>query len=166
MSTYNEQMQRVVNDYIAAGEEWPATKRQIAAWAVREKKWAPHPSSLISQCAEELVVAMREEIIRDPQGRTVRAKHAARIEQMVLWADIRTASREHMAIAFKQRRKQIVGDCRQLKFDVDSFNQSRSEISPIQMSYNFTNDLLELEAGAAAMLPVSPSVAGFAPSLN
>ena len=145
--TYNEQMQRIVRDYIATGQEWPATTRQIAAWAVREKKWLPHAASMISQCAEQLGVAMRDETIVDPQGRPVRAKHAARIDQAVLWGDIRTATRDHMDVAFKQRRKQIVGDCRQLKWDVDSFNENRRPDSSIQMSYNFTNDLLEIEAG-------------------
>jgi len=143
---YREQLQTIVTKYIEAGEEWPATTRQIAGWAVRENFWAPHPSSIISQCAEELSHAMRDEYIVDPQGRSVRAKHAARVEQAVLWGDIRTAPRLHMEIAFKQRRQQIVGDCRQLKADVDSFNDNRSPERPIQMSFNFTNDLLELEA--------------------
>jgi hypothetical protein len=92
---------------------------------------------------------MREEYIVDPQGRTIRAKHAARVEQAVLWGDIRTAPRAHMEIAFKQRRQQIVGDCRQLKADVDSFNDNRSPTQPIQMSFDFTRDVLELEAAAA-----------------
>ena len=51
-----------------------------------------------------------------------------------------------LELAFKQRRRQIVGDCRQLKTDVDSFNQNRDPDDPIQMSFDFTNDLLELEA--------------------
>lgn len=146
LATYNEQLQRIVNKYIQAGEEWPATVRQIAAWAVREKLWQPHPASLVSQCAEALSNAMREEYIVDAQGRTVRAKHAARIEQEVLWADIRTAPRQHMEIAFKQRRRAILGDCRQLKLDVDSFNENRAPGEPIQLIFDFTNDLLEWEA--------------------
>ena len=149
MSTYNEQLQRIVTEYIEAGEEWPATARQIAAWAVREKLWTPHPSSLVNQCAEDIAQAMREEYMVDPQGRKVRAKHAARVEQGVLWADIRTAPPDHMEIAFKQRRRQILGDCRQLKDDVDSFNENRISAEPIQMSFDFTKDLLELEALAA-----------------
>jgi hypothetical protein len=149
MPTYNEQLQKIVTKYIEADEEWPATARQIAAWAVREKLWAPHPSSLVNQCAEDIAQAMREEYIVDPQGRKVRAKHAARVEQGVLWADIRTASRDHMEIAFKQRRRQILSDCSQLKDDVDSFNENRSSAQPIQMSFDFTKDLLELEALAA-----------------
>ncbi len=150
MATYNEQLQKIVDKYIQAGEEWPAESRQVAAWAIREKLWQPHPSSLVSQCAEALSQAMREEYIVDDQGRAVRAKHAARLEQKVLWADIRTAPRQNMEIAFKQRRRAILGDCRQLKLDVDSFNENRTPAEPIQMVFDFTNDLLELEALAKA----------------
>ncbi|HKZ53833.1 MAG TPA: hypothetical protein VJ123_00020 [Anaerolineales bacterium] len=160
-----------MTEYINAGEPMPTTTRQMAAWAVREKRWAPHPSSLISQCAADLAEAMREEYIVDPQGRRVRAKHAARVEQAVLWDDIRTAPRDHMEIAFKQRRHQIVGDCRQLKADVDSFNENRSSADPIQMSFDFTNDLLELEAlanlgllNSSASLPPSSRSPASAPA--
>ena len=107
---------------------------------------------MISRCAEELARAMREEYIVDPQGRTVRAKHVARTEsngrQIPLWADIRTANRAHMHLAFQQRRQQILGDCRQLKVDVDSFNENRCQEQPIQMVFDFTEDLAE-EAAAA-----------------
>jgi hypothetical protein len=93
---------------------------------------------------------MREEYITDPQGRTVRAKHAARTgregEQGVFWADIRTPPRQHMEIAFQQRRQQIVGDCRQLKIDADSYNENSNPGSPIQLVFDFRDDLAELEA--------------------
>lgn len=97
---------------------------------------------------------MCEEYITDPQGRTVRAKHAARVEdangkQTTLWADIRTAPRKHMETAFRQRRGQILGECRQLKSDVDSYNQNALTSNPIPMSFNFTYDLAEMEAIAS-----------------
>lgn len=148
--TYTSQMQRIASDYRAAGQTWPAAAREIASWAIRNKLWLPPHSALVAQCADDLARALREEYLVDPQGRTVRAKHAARVEQKTLWDDIRTAPREHMDIALRQRRQQIVGDCRQLKADVDSFNDNHSRNHPIQMSFNFTNDLLELEAAAAA----------------
>lgn len=145
-----EQLQKIVREYIEGGGEWPATTRQIAVWAIERKRWAPQSDTLISQCAEQLARAMREEYILDPQGRTVRAKHAARLqqdgEQQVLWADIRTAERSHMEIAFQQRRQQIVGDCRQLKTDVDSFNDNANPGVPLQMVFDFSADLAELEA--------------------
>lgn len=145
---YSEQLQRIVRRYIEARQPWPASTHEIAAWAVRMKLWQPQPSAVIDQCANQLARAMREEHITDPQGRVVRAKHVARIdragEQIALWADIRDASREHMEIAFQQRRQQIVGDCRQLKTDLDSYNENRNPGDPIQMIFDFTLDLEEL----------------------
>jgi len=142
---YNEQMQKIVDKYRGAGEIWPATTREIAAWAIHNKQWEAHGSEMINICTEHLARAMREEYIKDPQGRNVRAKHAARMHQTVLWDDIRTASREHMKVAFQQRRQQIVGDCRQLKLDVDSYNENKNDGKPIQMVFDFTLDLEESE---------------------
>ena len=67
-------------------------------------------------------------------------------EQGVLWDDIRTASHEHMKVAFQQSRQGIVGDCHRLKVDVDSYNDNRSPVEPIQLSLDFTYDVLEMEA--------------------
>jgi hypothetical protein len=143
--TYNEQLQKLVNMYIDSGKEWPTTTREVANWALSNNLWAPQKSEVISIFAEQLSRAMRDEYIIDPQGRKVRAKHAARIKQAVLWDDIRTANREHMQIAFQQRRQQIVGDCHQLKLDVDSYNDNKNDGKPIQMVFDFTVDLVEIE---------------------
>ncbi len=150
MTTYYEQMQKLVEEYRAQGGTWPATSHEMAAWVINHELWKPQKSEVINICAEQLARAMREEYIVDPQGRKVRAKHAARIEQAVLWDDIRTASREHMQIAFQQRRQQIVGDCHQLKLDLDSYNENKNKSKPIQMIFDFTEDLIEIEAEAEA----------------
>lgn len=143
--TYNKQLQGLVTKYIEAGEIWPATSHELAAWALKNKLWEPQKSEVINICAEQLARAMREEYIVDLQGRKVRAKHAARIDQAVFWDDIRTASRDHMQIALQQRRQQIVGDCHQLKLDVDSYNENKNDGKPIQMVFDFTIDLIEME---------------------
>jgi hypothetical protein len=151
--TYGDQMREIANKYVEAGQTWPASTRQIAAWAINEGLWQPHPSAIIDRCAEELSRAMREEYITDPQGRRVRAKHAARMnkggEQTTLWADMYTASRDHMAMAFQQRRQQILGDCWQLKQDVDSFNDNVKPAKPIQTVFDFREDMAEMAAMAA-----------------
>lgn len=145
-----EHNQKVVNRYQELGHEWPATMNQVAAWAIREGLWKPRHDSLIRQCAEQLAEAMREEYYVDPQGRTVRTKHAARVmlhgDQHTFWDDIRTAPPKHMLLAFQQRRQQIVGDCRQLKNDVDSYNENTNAGRPIQLILDFTQDVAELEA--------------------
>src|SRR5688572_20796221 len=124
--SYTEQVrQRIIGPY-RRSEHWPATTHEIAEWAIRNRLWEPHPSAILNRCAEEVARALREEYITDPQGRRVRAKHVADIRrggrQFKLWDDIRDASHEHMRTAFQQRRLGIVGDCRQLKVDVDSYN--------------------------------------------
>ena len=153
MASFVGQLQRIVHNYREAGQAWPATSRTIASWAISQGLWKPQRAALISQCAEQISRALREEYITDPQGRRVRTKHSARVkgdgEQLVLWDDIRTASRRHMRIAFQQRRQQIVGDCHQLKMDMDSFNENRTPLDPIQIRFDFTKDLEEFEAIAA-----------------
>ena len=154
--SYNEQLQHIVCAYREAGQPWPATSHDIAAWAIDHAQWAPQRGALIDRCAEELARAMREEYITDPQGRSVRAKHAAKRErdgrQGIFWEDMSTASHEHMEIAFQQRRHQIVGDCRQLKADLYSYNDNYNAGEALQMVFDFTNDLADIEALAALEL--------------
>lgn len=148
--TYTDQLQEIVATYRDCGQAWPATTNQIAAWAYRMKFWQPQPSRVIGQLAEQLARAMREEYIVDAHGREVRTKHAARTErdgvQGTFWADIRTATRDHMEIALQQRRQQIVGDCRQLSVDATFYNEHHNPGSPIQLVFDFTEDLAEIEA--------------------
>ncbi len=65
--------------------------------------------------------------------------------QYLLWDDMRTASREHMHAAFQNRRQQVVRDCYHLKLDADSYNQNYNKGKLIQMIFDFTLDLAELE---------------------
>lgn len=145
--SYTDRLQEIANRYMGS-HEGTATAKEIASWAIGQTLWKPQPIDLINQCADQLARAMREEYIKDPQGRIVRAKHAARQGKLSIWADIRAASRTHMEIAFKQRRKQIVGDCRQLKVDTDSYNENRCPSNPIQLLFDFRRDLEEMESVA------------------
>ena len=95
--TKKEYLQDIVNDYIKAGEPWPAGRKDIARWAVRNKRWESPLQSKVERCAQELAEAMRAEMELDPQGRSVRAKHCAKIieyddegqkvRQQTLWFD-------------------------------------------------------------------------------
>lgn len=149
MKTSSECRQDLVRKYREAGQKWPASASDVARWAIQSKLWEPSPSAIISQCAEEISRAMRDEHIFDAQGRRVRAKHVVMMRdgetQRALWDDIRSAPASHMRMAFQQRRRQIVGDCKQLKADVDSYNENRSPDIPIQIIFDFTRDLEESE---------------------
>ena len=45
----------------------------------------------------------------------------------------------------QQRRRGVLGDCKQLKTDVDSYNDNNAHGAHIQMSFDFEPDLKELE---------------------
>lgn len=150
IETYRDRMRKHVQAYKDEGKPWPATARTIAVWLIETGRWYPQRSLAVNKCANDVSDSLREEYVTDPQGRRVRANHAATIlrgeEQLTLWDDIRTAKKEHMEIAFQQRRQNIVGDCKQLKTDVDSFNDNNKEGAFIQLTLNFTNDVAEAEA--------------------
>jgi hypothetical protein len=147
--SYSKQLQNIANTYLEKHGDVGATTTEMAQWAIANGYWEAQPNALVRQCADELSRAMREEYITDPQGRSVRAKHVARKEQAgeqhAFWADMRFASRSHMEMAFQQRRQGIVGDCKQLKTDVDSYNDNFNPSEAIQMIFDFTYDIEEAE---------------------
>ena len=140
----------MVEDYRKAGGAWPATKTQIAEWAMRRKLWELPREGKLRVLADDLAKAMRQEYITDRDGHRVRVKHPAKMardgEQGTFWGDIRTENRAFMEVATAQRRNGIVADCKQLKSDVDYFNALHPEDDPLQLNLNFSRDVAELEA--------------------
>lgn len=152
--TLSEQLQAWVQEYRASGNPWPTDRRTLAGWMIRTGRAAPPRKTAIDWLAPLVSKAMREDMWTDPQGRRVRRMHAVpdsqelpdgTYKQMTLWVDIRDASPTEMRVAFQTRRKQILGDNRQLKTDVDSFNENNAHGAHVQMSFDYTEDLLELE---------------------
>jgi hypothetical protein len=152
--TKAEQLQDIVEAYRKTGGPWPTTARHLASWALSEGHWKPHSKSLIGQCAGEIAAAMRQEFYTDPQGRRVRKKHAFRDvieladgteEQMYLWIDVTDAPAEQVEMAFQYQRKLIVGDCKQLKTDVDSYNDNNPHSHYVEVSFDFGEDMAEAE---------------------
>lgn len=147
MMSHSEQMQEIYRKYIEQKGAVPVTMHEVADWAIRYGHWKPQPADIVSRCAEELSRALRNEYFTDPQGRRVRAKHAATVKEnqqtFTYWNDMRTATREHMELAFQQRRVSVVADCRQLHNDVTSYNQNNNEGERIQMVWDFTYDIEE-----------------------
>jgi hypothetical protein len=147
MATLNEQLLRIVDDYRAAGEPWPATREQMAEWAVANDRYELTRGMAVSQCAERLSRAMGLEHIKDKKGRSVRKYYAARVRengQLVMKWDDLNAERPFMEMAAANRRNQVLGQCLQLKNDIDSYNDRRCPDQPIQMDFNFNIDLEEL----------------------
>ena len=152
-----EQNQKIVERYRASKQPWPATAVEIARWAIGKKLWQIHPGRIVRQCADQIAEAMRQEYITDPQGRRVRVKHVAPYSEegqlSLKWDDMRTAEYRHMQMSFAYKRQLIVSDCRQLKLEIDSYNQNYNKEKPIQGFFDFTDDLIESEIQARQNRP-------------
>lgn len=152
-SNYLEQCQEIIHKYIDAGNEWPAPMKLVAQFAYENKLWTRKPPSIIEFASRELARAARQDYVTDPQGRRVRRLHAFRktvnegleYVQRTFWTDLYTAEPEDMQLALQQRRLGILGDCRQLKVDTDSYNDNNIHDAHIQLSLDFGPDVAELE---------------------
>ncbi len=151
-----ETLQELVEQYRSEERVDSVSLEEAAAWMIRNNHWQPKIRTQIDILKQELSAALREEYITDPQGRRVRRKHAQRMytvqedgkyKQMVLWHDIETATRPQMQACSQQRRQAIVMDCKQLKQDVDSYNENYNKSVPIKLLWDFTEDLADLEFG-------------------
>lgn len=91
--------------------------------------------------------ALREEYRIDKAGRRYRSKVAVTTfekgRQGALWGDIDTSPRAHVVKNVGQRRRQVVGDCVQLRVDVDHYNAAHPGEEPLQLLLDFTDDVAE-----------------------
>ena len=153
--SYNSAMLRIVELYFDAGGKTPYSPRDVAEFAVANGHWDRYKATAVSICVRDISRALREDYYTDDKGRLVRARHSIREledtsegkKQKTLWHDHRTMNREFAERSFQQRRMQIVGGCKQLKTDVDSFNDRHTDQPPLQFVLNFTYDVAEDELG-------------------
>jgi len=145
--TYLETMQHYADEYLAESGQITATTAEFAEWAIRTGRWQPPQDIAIRLCKQDFARAMREQCIKDDAGQPVRAKHACRLpsgdRQQYFWADIRNAPRTHIAMSFRQRREQVVGDLRQLDRDNNYWEKKHPGEEPIQIVFDFTDDVAE-----------------------
>jgi hypothetical protein len=150
-ATLAEQNQKSVLLYRESGQPWPATARQIANWAINEGLWTQEFSAKVSACAREIADAMRQEYILDSDGNHVRSKICAKLrlrdddEQKMFWNDLKDVPREFLVSSLQDRRKQVVGECRQMQLQQKFFNKHNPSQEPIQTSFDFRDDLAEMD---------------------
>ena len=153
MATFNEQLVRIVEDYREAGQAWPASREEIAEWAVANDRYKLTRGMAVSQCAERISRAMGLEHVKDKKGRSVRKYYAARLRengQLVMKWDDWNAKRPFMEMAAANRRNHVLGQCWQLKRDIDSYNERHCPHDPIQLDFDFNVDLEELQLNEVA----------------
>src|ERR1700730_11063841 len=147
MTTRNEELQTLWKRYEHAHEQAPASAREVVEWAVEEKLLDLPTIDPYDILAGEMARALREEYDTDEKGRKYRVNHAVRVTkhgvQTTFWAIMGFAPRDHMQRAFTQRRNQIIGDCFQLKIDVDVYNDLHKGEGPIQLVLDFSDDVAD-----------------------
>lgn len=152
MSAYANQVKSYLDRYQdEVGGDGLIDTHEVAAWAYKNGLHKPSFQTVIDAIAADISKVFREEYRTDKNGRRYRAKHAVRSKKgnksMSLWADMddERAPRDHFVRSFSQRRQQIVGDCFQLKTDVDVYNAKDAAHKPIQLVLDFTYDVEELQ---------------------
>ncbi len=151
--TQSEYYQDVKKQYIAEGNRWPAPISEIIGWA-EDKGLLETPKSWRTQYhLDKMRRALREEYHTDPQGRRVRTNHPYPVDaedssgsrvQKTFWSDIFSMQPEQMRRSVQTRRKQSLGEVKQIKTDLDSYNDNNEFGAFIQASFNFDKDLKEL----------------------
>ena len=125
----------------------PASARNAVAWGVAKGLLAPPEVDPLDKLAEDMATALREEYRQDKLGRRYRVNHAVRVSkhgvQYTFWGVMDHSDKPFMEKAFGQRRKQIVGDCLQLKTDADVYNSKHPDQDPFQVVLDFTADVEE-----------------------
>lgn len=151
MSAKKNEISHIVEQYTQAKgiTNGIIDSHDLAGWAISQGLYKPNYQDEINLAAKDFSRHFREEVRTDPAGKRYRAKHAVKEsvngKQRTLWADMDNPNVPviHFEKAFSQRRQQIVGDCFQLKTDVDVCNEKKR--SNIQLSLDFTDDVAEAE---------------------
>jgi hypothetical protein len=148
MPTKNERLQAAWHNYEATREYKPSSAREAVEWAVAKGLLELPEIDPYDVLAGQMANALREEIQTDSKGRRFRVNHAVRVTkggvQYTFWAVMNYAPHEHMEKAFTQRREQIIGDCVQLKTDVEVYNDmNRGKRAAVQLVLDFTDDVAE-----------------------
>ena len=152
MSAYSNSVKDYIERYkTEVNSDGLIDAHELAAWAYKNGLHKPNLKTVIDAIATDIAQVFREEYRTDKLGRRYRAKHATTKKQgnktLSLWGDMDdpNAPHEHFVRSFSQRRQQVVGDCFQLKTDVDVYNDNRLPAQPIQVVLDFTLDVEELQ---------------------
>ncbi len=152
MSAYGNQVKAYIERYqVEMGGDGLLDPHAVAEWAYQCGLHKPSVRTVVDAIASDISQFFREEYRTNADGQRYRAKHAVRFKRgdrtMSLWADMddEHAPRDHFVRSFAQRRQQIVGDCYQLRMDVDVYNSKSPAMQPIQVPLDFTLDVEELQ---------------------
>ena len=150
MSTYDENMLRIWKRYQEEVSSDPTDLRDMGAWARKERLWAPRPVDVDTTFARDMADVLRKQVRTDKAGRTYRAFIPAKGKggdgfPLFKWADIDLAPRAHVEKGIQGERRSIANDCFALAMKVDHYNAEHSSEEPLQVVFNFEEDIEEMK---------------------
>lgn len=93
---------------------------------------------------------LREQVRTDEDGRQYRAFIPAKTKgkdglPLFKWADIDVAPRSHVEKGIQGERRSIANDCFALAMKVDHYNAAHPKEEPLQVVFNFEEDIEEMK---------------------
>jgi hypothetical protein len=150
MAGYKEQMRTLWQRYRDEVSPDPVDLREVAAWAIKNRFWAPQPADLNTSFARDLADVLREEVRTDAKGRRYRANIPVKERgkdgvPLFKWADIDDAPFVHVEKSVQQERRSIASDCYALAMKVEHYNDAHLGQEPIQVPFDFSEDIEEMK---------------------
>lgn len=151
MGKYKEDMLEIWRKYHEEKpDDEPTDLRELGAWAISKKMWAPRPVDVTAGFAREMADVLREQVRTDKDGRQYRAFIPARDKgkdglPLFKWADIDVAPRAHVEKGVQGERRSIANDCFALSMKVDHYNAMHPADTPLQVVFNFEEDIAEMK---------------------
>lgn len=148
MASYKDQIREIWNRYREEVSKEPVELREVAAWALSKRLWAPRPVDLQTSLASDLADSLREVKRIDKAGREYRANIPVRSKTenglpLFVWGDIDDAPRAHVEKGLQQERRSIASDCYALAMKVEHYNEAHPDEEPIQVVFDFEQDVEE-----------------------
>jgi len=150
MNGKDDRLQQIWHRYETDRQHKPTSAREAVEWAVQEGLLELPETDPYDILAGQMAQALRNEYRNDEKGRRCRVNHSVRITkggvQYSFWGSMPHSSHDFMEKTFAQRRELIIGECAQLKVDVDVYNDMVTGSKPlIQLVLDFTEDVAERE---------------------
>jgi len=150
VGTYDENMLEIWKQYQDEESPDPTDLRDMGAWARKHGLWSPRPIDVDTSFARDMADVLRKQVRTDKDGRKYRAFIPAAGKgrdglPLFKWADIDVAPRAHVEKGIQGERRQIANDCFALAMKVDHYNATHSDDEPLQIVFNFEEDIEEMK---------------------
>jgi hypothetical protein len=150
LGTYTENMLHIWKQYQKEVSADPTDLRDIAAWAIKKRLWAPRPMDVNASFAREMADILREQVRTDKDGREYRAFIPAKAKDkgglpLFKWADIDVAPRSHVEKGVQGERRSIAANCFALAMKRDHYNAAHPKEKPLLVILNFEEDVEEMK---------------------